>query len=106
MANDTLVRPDVMVICQDIGEKVLETPDLIIEVVSLSCVKRDEIMKLDLYQREGLPYYTLVYPDDRLAKVYRNDVQGFIKKGDYSDEKVEFTILGCSFNIDFATIWR
>lgn len=106
IANDTVVRPDVMVICQDIDEKVLVTPDLIIEVVSSTSVKRDEIIKLDLYQREGLPYYILVYPDNRLAKVYRNNTQGFIKQGDYSFEKVEFAIHDCRFNIDFAKIWR
>ncbi|WP_404360187.1 Uma2 family endonuclease [Methylotuvimicrobium sp. KM1] len=106
IANDTVVRPDVMVICQDIDEKVLVTPDLIIEVVSSTSVKRDEIIKRDLYQREGPPYYILVYPENRLAKVYRNDAQGFIKKGDYSDEKAEFTIHDYSFNIDLAAIWR
>ena len=106
IAGDTIVRPDVMVICQPIDEKVLITPDLIIEVVSPTSAKRDEIMKLDLYQREGLRYYILVYPENRLAKVYRNDTQGFIKQGGYSTEKVEFAIHDCRFNIDFATIWR
>ena len=54
VSNDTVIRPDVMVICQDIDEKVIVTPELIIEVVSSSSIKRDEVMKFDLYQREGV----------------------------------------------------
>lgn len=95
-----------MVICQDIDEKVLVTPELIIEVVSSTSTKRDEVMKFDLYQREGLLYYILVYPEKRLAKVYRNDSQGFKKSGDYCSEMVKFDIKACSFTIDFASIWR
>jgi Uma2 family endonuclease len=84
VSNDTLVRPDVMLICQEIDEKVLVTPELVIEVVFSTSTKRDEVMKFDLYQREGLPYHVLVYPENRLAKIYRNDSQGFKKRDDYS----------------------
>ncbi len=41
VSNDTVVRPDTMVICQKVDEKVLVTPELIIEVVSsTSTIKR------------------------------------------------------------------
>jgi len=33
VSNDTVVRPDVMVICQPIDEKVTVTPEVCIEVV-------------------------------------------------------------------------
>lgn len=65
VTNDTVVRPDVMVICQKIDEQVLVTPDLIIEVVSSSSTKRDEQMKFELYQREGVPYF-----------IYRHKIHG------------------------------
>jgi Uma2 family endonuclease len=106
VSNDTVVRPDVMVVCQNIDEKVMVTPELIIEVVSLSSTKRDEVMKFDLYQREGVLYYILAYPDKRLAKIYHNEVGGFRKSGDYSTETVEFNIRECSFSVDFGLIWR
>ena len=67
ISNDTAVRPDVMIVCQALQEKVLVTPSLIIEVVSKSSTKRDEVMKFELYQQEGVLYYILVYPDKRLA---------------------------------------
>ena len=103
---DTIVRPDVMVVCQNVDEKVMVTPELIIEVVSSSSTKRDEVMKFDLYQREGVLYYILAYPEKRLAKIYHNLTGGFRKSGDYCTEIVEFTIKECSFSVDFGLIWR
>ena len=106
VSNDTVIRPDVMVICQELGEKVEVTPELIIEVVSPSSTRRDEVMKFDLYQREGVFNYILVYPERRLAKAYQNSLGGFRKFGDYSTEKVEFLIQECRLYIDFNLIWR
>ena len=106
ISNDTLVRPDIMLVCQELDEKVLVTPELIVEVVSLSSTKRDEQMKFDLYQREGVMYYILAYPEKRLAKVYHNKENGFKKLGDYSSEVIQFRIGACLFDINFSTIWR
>lgn len=106
VSNDTVVRPDVMVICQEVGEKVVVTPELIVEVVSSSSTRRDEVMKFELYQQEGVLFYILLYPDNRLAKVYHNDVGGFRKTADYGNEIAEFTFKRCGFPIDFSTVWR
>ena len=106
VSNDTVLRPDVMVICQNIDEKVMVTPELIIEVVSSSSTRRDEVMKFDLYQREGVLYYILAYPEKRLAKIFHNNAEGFRNVGDYCSEIVEFVIGECKFSVDFGLIWR
>jgi len=106
VSNDTVVRPDVMIVCQSIDERVTITPDVIIEVVSESSTKRDEVMKFDLYQREGVMYYILVYPEKNLVKVYFNMSVGFKKLADSCDGNAEFNIGTCSFLIDFSLIWR
>ncbi len=72
ICNDTVVRPDILVVCKAIGEMVTVTPELIVEVVSASSTKRDEDMKFKLYHREGVQYYILAYPEKRLAKAYIN----------------------------------
>ena len=106
VSNDTVVRPDVMVVCQGVDERVVVTPELIIEVVSESSTKRDEVMKFDLYQREGVLYYILAYPEKRVAKVYYNMSFGFKKLGDYCSDNAKFDIGKCSFMIDFGLVWR
>jgi len=106
ISNDTIVRPDVMVVCQEIDEKVLVVPELIIEVVSVSSTRRDEIMKFDLYQREGVMYYILAYPDKQLVKVYYNERSGFKKIQHDSSREVNLTIEKCNFSLKVDSIWR
>jgi Uma2 family endonuclease len=106
VSNDTIVRPDLVVVCQAVYEKVVVTPELIVEVVLESSTKRDEVMKFDLYQQEGVLYYILVYPENRLVKVYLNQALGFKKLGDHCNNDAKFDIGDCSFTIDFSSVWR
>ena len=106
VSSDTVVRPDVLVTCEDLGEKVVKTPRLIAEVASVSSAKRDENLKFDLYRKEGVLYYLLIYPEKRLAKIYRNESGDLVKLADASDERVEFELESCLFAIDFRRVWR
>jgi len=96
----------VMIVCQDIAENVVVTPELIIEVVSPSSTKRDEVMKFDLYQREGVLYYLLIYPDKHLIKIYKNQSKGFKRLNDCSDVAMVFGFGTCDLNVDLSSIWR
>lgn len=65
---DTVVRPDISVICDT--EKLDETgckgaPDLVIEVLSPSTHNRDRLTKFNLYQRAGVREYWIVDPQIR-----------------------------------------
>lgn len=59
-----------MVLCKKVEKKVYETPDLIVEVVSQNTEKMDERVKFELYEREGVPHYLLVYPEIKKVKLY------------------------------------
>jgi len=71
---DTIVQPDVMVICNP--ECIRPThirgaPDWVIEVLSPSTAKKDEGIKRDRYQRAGVREYWLLHPTDRTLLRYR-----------------------------------
>ncbi len=71
---NTVVQPDVMVICDESkidAKGCRKAPDLVIEVVSLSSSSRDQIKKRALYERHGVKEYWVVHPDDRLVFMYR-----------------------------------
>lgn len=106
LADDTIVRPDSMVICYQPKERLDRTPDIIFEVISPSTSKRDEILKFDLYQSEGVQYYIIVYPDNKKAKVYRLTDRSYTKIGDFSDERYLFDLQKCRIDFDFGFIWR
>jgi len=106
ISDDTVVRPDSMVICYEPEEKLTKKPEIIFEINSPSTSRRDEILKFDLYQNEGVKWYILVYPNNRKAKVYQLIDHTYKKVGDFSDEHYQFDLQECSIDFDFSLIWR
>lgn len=106
ISHDTVVKPDVLIVCHNTEEKVIRTPFVIFEVSSPSTAKRDEMLKFELYQKEAVDYYILVYPDKKIAKVFFW-VEGYYQKqGDFSGESFEFKRQDCTLLFNFAAIWR
>ena len=103
VSNDTVVRPDVRVICKDVCETVTVVPELIVEVVLSSSTKRDEVIKFELYQKEGVGFYILLYPSSKTVKIYKNSSEDFV----LLSNNVECFELGlCSLPINFDEVWR
>jgi len=106
VGSDTVVRPDTLVICYEPDEKLTKKPELIFEIASPSTVRRDEVLKYELYQQEGVKYYVIVYPEMGVAKVYELHQGRYIKVGDFSDEIYQFDVDGCEIGFNFSGIWR
>jgi len=70
---DTVVQPDVLVVCDDSKldrRGVRGAPDWIVEVLSPSTASHDQIKKRQLYERHGVREYWLIHPVDRVLTVY------------------------------------
>ncbi len=72
-AVDTMVQPDLSVVC-DLG-KLDEpgcrgAPDWVVEVPSPATAGHDHIVKRGVYEREGVREYWLVHPVDRIVTIY------------------------------------
>ena len=106
VSDDTVVRPDSMLICYEPGEHLSKRPEMIFEVISTSTSKRDEILKFELYQNEGVSFYTIVYPDLKKSKVYKLQDYKYRKVGDFGYEKYTFELEKCDIEFDFSKIWR
>ncbi len=68
----TVVQPDIVVICD---EKKLDdagcrgAPGFIIEILSPSTASKDQIEKVDLYEKHGVKEYWIVHPTDKILMV-------------------------------------
>ena len=103
----TVLRPDVAVVCNDPKEEyIAKAPEIVVEVISLATAKRDETIKFELYEKEGVKYYILVYPEDLRAKVFKNRDSGFKKIGDFFSEQCCFEDIACKPCIDFGRVFR
>jgi Uma2 family endonuclease len=105
IAHDTVVRPDIMVVCNQTDERVTSRPELVAEVVSQSTAHRDERVKFYLYAQEGVPWYVLVYPQYRKAKIYGLQNGRYSLIADLSQDAWPFAIQDCSGEIDFSRLW-
>lgn len=106
ISQESVVRPDILFTCDDEGEAYLtKAPKIIFEILSPSTAKKDETVKFDLYEAEGVQYYILVYPDDLKAKAYRLIEGKYRKIADFTHEKLVFEDLGCDLELDFGKVF-
>ena len=106
VSEETVVRPDIVFVCEDEGEAYLaKAPKVIIEILSPSSAKKDETVKFDLYESGGVQYYILVYPTDLKAKVYTLKEGKYRKVADFTHEKLHFDDLSCELELDFASVF-
>jgi len=103
-SEDTIVRPDVFMKCGEIDDITI-TPEIVFEVVSKGSIKRDELLKFELYKQEGIKYYGIVYPEEKRAKIYKLINGEYIKVADLRDEILEIEDLSCKIKVDFKKVW-
>jgi Uma2 family endonuclease len=70
LSNADVVLPDIVFVRKEragiIREKgIFGAPDLIVEIISPSTHKMDEKLKKDLYEKEGVREYLMVYPEQQ-----------------------------------------
>jgi len=105
--EETVVRPDIVFVCDDEGEAYLtKAPKIVVEIISPATAKKDETIKFDIYESEGVQYYILVYPDDLRAKAYGLKDGRYIKIGDFMHESLDFDAIGCGLSLDFAKVFE
>jgi Uma2 family endonuclease len=106
ITSNTILRPDIIFTCDDEGTQYLtKAPKIIVEILSPSTAQKDETIKFDIYESEGVNYYILVYPDDLKAKVYQLREGKYLKVGDFSKELLKFEGIGCDISLDFAKVF-
>jgi len=71
---DTVVQPDVLVVCDASKldrRGVRGAPDWVVEVLSPATASHDQVLKRRLYERAGVGEFWLVHPLDRVLTIYR-----------------------------------
>ena len=102
ISNETVVRPDLMIVCGKSLTDYLEFPPvLIIEIISPSSVKNDRVIKFDLYREQGVRYYILVDYIKETTEVFE------LIDNLYKQVKIASFIVDkdCQVDFDFASLW-
>jgi Uma2 family endonuclease len=89
VSDDTVVRPDVLVLCGDAPSgHVVNSPPIVAELFSPSTEKRDREEKFDLYQDEGVKYYMMLDPERNVLHLYELGADGVYQQHESSGEIV------------------
>jgi Uma2 family endonuclease len=106
ITEDTVVQPDNLVVCyQPTGSYLTKAPALIFEVLSPSTRSKDENIKFRLYQAEGVLYYCLVDPDEKVIKIFRLKDGHYIKQADATTETFQFDLSKCLIEFNCSRVW-
>jgi Uma2 family endonuclease len=111
IAEDTVVQPDLLVVCGDqdeIGVTKLEiTPVIVFEVLSPSTSKKDRTLKYRLYEEAGVKYYCIVDIDTKSATIFslQDQPAKYREENEFKDEKILFDLGPCRIAFDLGKIF-
>jgi Uma2 family endonuclease len=102
ISENTVVRPDVMIVCGKFEDDFLKfPPTLILEVSSFSTRLRDRNTKLNLYEMCGVKYYIMADPQKKSVEVFE------LTDNKYRQTTTTDFILTpqCSIQLDVFNLW-
>ena len=88
---DTMVEPDIAVICDKskLDERGCKgAPDMVVELLSPSTRRHDRLVKLGLYQRAGVREYWIVSPEEKTVQVLLLEDGKLLPHEDYGQDDV------------------
>lgn len=107
--EDTVVQPDITVVCNPdlLTEQGCDgAPDLVVEVLSPGNTKREMNDKFTLYEEAGVQEYWLVHPQDETVIIYSLNEQGtYIGSPFYTNTATVESIVLPGFKLDLTEIF-
>ncbi len=103
VSDETVLRPDVAIICNQTGDFITKAPALIIEILSPSTAIKDKNLKFEIYEEQGVPYYLILNPETLDFEIYQ------LTDGKYKAENdtLVFTLPdGCNINFNVTEILK
>ena len=107
IAEDTVVQPDLLIICNKLEKKYLDFPPvLVVEVLSPATASKDRGEKMELYQQQKVKYYIIADPQFKRLEIYLHD--GATYKPTALDPEVFSFELNenCTALVNFLNIWE
>jgi Uma2 family endonuclease len=105
----TVVQPDICVVCDlskidELG--CLGAPDMIVEILSPSTMKRDMNEKFNLYERSGVKEYWIVSPADKTVQTFLLQEDGKYDDGALYERKGKVPVhIFSDYHIDMEDIF-
>jgi Uma2 family endonuclease len=108
LTDDTVVQPDVLVVCGSgiKGNTLTVPPVLVVEILSPSTSRKDKALKYQLYEHEGVKYYCIVDPDSNHAIMFQIGDNKYHQVDDFKDGKIPIEMGKCPIAFDFGKVFK
>lgn len=110
VSEDTVLQPDVLVICNpEMDKKNLEkAPQLVVEILSPSTMLKDRNSKFYIYEEQKVRYYLIVDTDKQEIEIYhlKEDGKYKLEKTSQADPYTFYLDAGCSIDLILNNIWE
>lgn len=107
VSEDTIVQPDVLIVCKKIEKKYLDFPPvLVIEVLSPATAAKDRGEKMEIYQSKKVKYYLIVDARFKKIEIYEL-IDNKYKPAFFTTQSFDFTFEeNCSAILNFSKVWQ
>lgn len=107
ITEDTIVQPDLLIVCDKIEKKFLDFPPLlVVEILSPSTSSKDRNEKMEIYQSQKVKYYLIVDPQFKKTEIYQT-VNNKYEPVAITPESFTFQLEeDCSIEVNFSDIWE
>ena len=104
--EDTIVQPDLLIICNKIQKKFLDFPPvLVVEILSPSTASKDRGEKMELYQSQKVKYYLIVDPQFKKLEIYEY-INTQYEPVSVNPERYHFILHdNCTADVSLLDIW-
>lgn len=107
--TENIVQPDLCVVCdpnklRDIG--CIGAPDLVVEILSRSTAKKDQVAKKELYAEYSVPEFWVVFPDTFTVQVFELKEGEYSLAGTYAEDQVFHAVTFPDLEVDLVEVFR
>jgi Uma2 family endonuclease len=105
--EDTIVQPDLLIVCTKIEKKFLDFPPvLVVEILSPSTASKDRGEKMELYQSQKVKYYLIADPQFKKLEIYEY-INTQYEPVSVNPERYYFTLHdNCKADVSLLDIWE
>ena len=106
MADDTVVQPDLSIICQPIKNLAFLDfpPTLVVEILSPSTAMKDRREKFELYEKQGVKYYLIIDPAFNKVEIFEL-INNTYQAAAVNPVTFDFLIEDCIASISFTDLF-
>ena len=104
--EETVVQPDILILCKPHnGDRLQHPPICLFEILSPSTRKKDQGIKFQLYQQQGVQYYIMADPESKTIEAFELDAEGKYQSIS-AFPTLNLNLDGCLVELDMPSIWE